>query len=197
MKTQEDLRIVKTRRGIREAFYELAEQIGIEKITVQNLTEKAMINRSTFYLHYTDKYDLLRQLEEEIFIGMNKTLADVSGSAAPTDAGGGSPYPYVLNALIYVKDNQRIFKLLLSEKGDPTFAKRLGESIKMIAKERILNRRSKVHLMLSQRYLDALFISILTCFIGVWIDGGMDETAEDVAKMITTFLTEKPLSLVL
>ncbi len=197
MDTQEDLRIIKTRQHIRAAFFELAEQIGIDKITVQNLTQKAMINRSTFYLHYTDKYELLYQLEDEIFSGIKNTLLDVAIRVAAGEIESGSPYPYIVGALEYVKSNERFFKLIFSEKGNPAFSRRLGAAIKTIAKEKILNRRPKRQYTLPHNYLDALFTSMLTSFIGVWIEGGMTETAEDVARMVTKFVTDKPLSLVI
>lgn len=47
-----------------------------------------------------------------------------------------------------------------------------------------------------QKYPDALVTSMLTSFVGVWIEGGMAETADDAAEMITKFATDKPLSLV-
>ena len=58
-----DLRITKTDKIIKDAFLELADNIGFEKITVINLTKKAMISRTTFYSHYKDKYDLLEKFE--------------------------------------------------------------------------------------------------------------------------------------
>ena len=60
-----DLRISRTHKMIKEAFFELMDSIGFEKITVQGLTKKAMISRTTFYLHYQDKYDLLDKIENE------------------------------------------------------------------------------------------------------------------------------------
>ncbi|MDK2964964.1 TetR/AcrR family transcriptional regulator [Lacrimispora sp.] len=65
MSNENDLRIIKTRRLIRDAFIELLEIKGFNGITINNIADRAMINRSTFYLHYTDKYDLLQQTMEE------------------------------------------------------------------------------------------------------------------------------------
>ena len=48
------------------------EEKGFEAITVSDLTKKADINRGTFYLHYKDKYDLLEQSEEEIFVELDR-----------------------------------------------------------------------------------------------------------------------------
>ncbi|MCD8130947.1 MAG: TetR/AcrR family transcriptional regulator [Lachnospiraceae bacterium] len=61
-----DIRIKKTKESITNAFLELRSRRPLEKITVKELCEKAMINKSTFYSHYTDVYDLSEQLENEV-----------------------------------------------------------------------------------------------------------------------------------
>lgn len=58
-----DIRIKKTRRGIINAFLELRSRKPLEKITVKELCEKAEINKSTFYTHFTDVYALSEFLE--------------------------------------------------------------------------------------------------------------------------------------
>lgn len=60
-----DIRITKTRKSIADAFLELRARKPIEKITVKELCEKAQINKSTFYTHYRDIYDLSETLEEQ------------------------------------------------------------------------------------------------------------------------------------
>lgn len=57
-----DLRYIKTKEEIHRAFRLLLKTMPYEKITVKLLTEKARINRKTFYLHY----DMLDELLDEI-----------------------------------------------------------------------------------------------------------------------------------
>ncbi|MCM1387661.1 MAG: hypothetical protein NC231_10050 [Bacillus sp. (in: Bacteria)] len=64
MKT--DIRIKKTNNSIINAFLELRSKKEIEKITVKELCERAMINKSTFYSHYADIYDLSEYLENQL-----------------------------------------------------------------------------------------------------------------------------------
>lgn len=61
-----DKRIIKTQRAIREAFMLLTMDKDIEKITVSDIAEKAFINRSTFYLHYSDARDVMNDIEREM-----------------------------------------------------------------------------------------------------------------------------------
>ncbi|MDP4153759.1 MAG: TetR/AcrR family transcriptional regulator [Bacillota bacterium] len=65
MSSNNDLRVVKTRRLIIDAFVKLLDEKGFKNITVNDISDKAMINRSTFYLHYMDKFDLLQKLVNE------------------------------------------------------------------------------------------------------------------------------------
>lgn len=61
-----DIRITKTKRSIAAAFLELRARKPIEKITVKELCARAQINKSTFYTHYRDIYDLSEALETQL-----------------------------------------------------------------------------------------------------------------------------------
>lgn len=62
-----DPRIRRTRGYIQGAFRELLNEKGFKSITVREITERAEVNRATFYAHYADKYDLLNITLEAIF----------------------------------------------------------------------------------------------------------------------------------
>lgn len=64
---QQDLRVIKTKKNIEESFLRLLEKKSFSEITVQNILDEALINRSTFYKHYSDKYDLARLLSDRMF----------------------------------------------------------------------------------------------------------------------------------
>ena len=56
-----DPRVKRTRSLILTAFEDLLPEKGFQSLTVQDITDKAEINRATFYAHFADKYDLLDQ----------------------------------------------------------------------------------------------------------------------------------------
>jgi len=58
---KKDLRIIKTRKALYNAFEELMKSKPFEQIKVSDICSEALINRSTFYDHYADKYDLLEE----------------------------------------------------------------------------------------------------------------------------------------
>lgn len=69
-----DLRIEKTERGIKNAFIALRSKKPLEKITVRELCEYAQINKSTFYSHYKDIYDLSDTIEAEVVRSITGTI---------------------------------------------------------------------------------------------------------------------------
>ncbi len=54
-----DPRVIRTREVLERAFMELIEKKGFQAVTVQDITERAGVNRATFYAHFADKYALL------------------------------------------------------------------------------------------------------------------------------------------
>ncbi|CAB1244170.1 TetR/AcrR family transcriptional regulator [Clostridium sp. MT-14] len=58
----EDVRIFKTKQNIQAAFIKLLGKKDFDSITIKNICEASLTSRSTFYSHYTDKYDLLEKV---------------------------------------------------------------------------------------------------------------------------------------
>jgi AcrR family transcriptional regulator len=106
----EDLRVRRTRKMILQAFIELTVEKGFATLTVRDITERAMVNRSTFYRHYLDKYDLLEQYMNDIY--------------ALTDEASSGP----LNLLKHIQQFADFYRVMLSEKGDPLFVQRFRQN---------------------------------------------------------------------
>lgn len=69
-----DRRIQRTKKLLREAILELIVEVGYENLTVEQITEYANLGRTTFYLHYRDKYDLLIDSLDQI---QNSLFAEI------------------------------------------------------------------------------------------------------------------------
>lgn len=63
---KEDLRVARTRKLLCNTLLDMMEEQPIEKISVIDLCERAMVNRATFYAHFEDKYHLLNFALEEL-----------------------------------------------------------------------------------------------------------------------------------
>lgn len=75
MKEKNDLRVIKTRKNLYEALLYLLKDKTFEEIKVSDICEKALINRSTFYAHYNDKYELFADLIEDLKSSLAKELS--------------------------------------------------------------------------------------------------------------------------
>ena len=69
-----DKRIKKTKKTLKDTLTIMMGEQHFQSITVKDLTEKAQINRGTFYLHYQDVSHMLSVLEEEILIDLIKIV---------------------------------------------------------------------------------------------------------------------------
>lgn len=112
----EDLRIRRTRRALQVALIELTVEQGFSAITVRDLTERAMVNRSTFYRHYLDKYDLLEKYLDEVaeFTAQDIELGHGSGQAAPG----------LIQMLKHLQSYADFYRVMFGPKGDPMVAQR-------------------------------------------------------------------------
>ena len=72
-----DLRVIKTKKNIRDAFLELRKKHSLDEIKVNALCEKAMVNKTTFYNHYQDIYQLSEELENEVVENFLNNFQDI------------------------------------------------------------------------------------------------------------------------
>jgi len=63
-----DPRVIRTRSLILKSFESLLADKGFESISVQDVTDKAQVNRATFYAHFPDKYALLDYSIQKMFM---------------------------------------------------------------------------------------------------------------------------------
>ncbi|WP_094605693.1 hypothetical protein SPSIL_040350 [Sporomusa silvacetica DSM 10669] len=65
---EKDPRVIRTHRLIQDAFISLVREKNFNDVTIRDITERATINRATFYAHFEDKYALLESLVAETFM---------------------------------------------------------------------------------------------------------------------------------
>ncbi|GAA0399250.1 TetR/AcrR family transcriptional regulator [Paenibacillus motobuensis] len=183
-----DRRIFRTKRMIMEAFILLMEEKGFEAITVSDLTEKADINRGTFYQHYKDKYDLLEQGEEEIFEGLKK-IVDTFWHNENYDyeevMNVDDLLPLSIQLFEFIGDNSKFIKVLLGAKGNSAFQNKL----KNVIMDNLLLRFSQFlkedHVIVPPDYLLAYIGSAHLGLIQHWLECGMDRSPEDIARILS------------
>ena len=120
----EDLRVRRTRKLLQEALIELTVEKGFGAITVRDITEQAMVNRSTFYRHYLDKYELLNQYFDELSALVSETtlLAEKSSQTSPEKVPAG-----LLVLVKHVQEYADFYRVMLGQNGDQIFTYRFRQ----------------------------------------------------------------------
>ena len=75
---KEDLRVQRTKDAIRDAFKEMVCELPYEKITVKAISDRAKINRNTFYLHYEAIDDVLFEIQGDYMSRYLETVRDLN-----------------------------------------------------------------------------------------------------------------------
>jgi len=110
MTKKNDLRVIKTKKILFDTLLKLMKQKNFEKIKISDICEEALINRSTFYAHYEDKYELLIALFEEQKISLLEKLEDNENTNFSKKY-----LMDLLNILInHIDDNREIYTAILS-----------------------------------------------------------------------------------
>jgi AcrR family transcriptional regulator len=100
-----DARVRRTRDALGDALFTLMQEKPFDTITVQEVLDRAHVSRSTFYMHYSDKDDLLMSDSEEFFEALSMALsahADKSDRVFP-----------VKEFFAHLSDVQPFFKALV------------------------------------------------------------------------------------
>jgi AcrR family transcriptional regulator len=117
----EDLRVRRTRKLIQQAFLELTVEKGFATLTVQDIADRAMVNRSTFYRHYLDKYDLLNKYMDEVY----ELTSDEEFLADKLQRKGDEAHIGLLALLNHIQKHAAFYQVMLGPKGDPLVPQRL------------------------------------------------------------------------
>jgi AcrR family transcriptional regulator len=116
----EDLRVRRTRKLLQQALLEAASEKGFTHVTVSDITERAMVNRATFYRHYEDKYDLLTHYMEELPGLIDSDEGEIDLSNQPTQLQD-LPPPGLVKLLRHIQSNADFYRVMLGRQGDPAF----------------------------------------------------------------------------
>ncbi len=124
MQKSEDMRIQRTRKLLRQALFELTTEKGFAAVTVRDIAARALVNRSTFYRHYLDKYDLLNQYLDELQAQVAEVAArmDQTPSPSPDRVPAG-----LLMLLRHVQEHADFYRVMLGSQGDQTFTHRFRQ----------------------------------------------------------------------
>lgn len=171
-----DRRTMKTRKAIIDALADLLYEKELHKVTVKEITEKADINRGTFYKHYLDVYDLYDKAEQDILVDLGMLVLQLE--ELPSDQFFG-------HLIDYIDANRAIFRMMFSpnstSKLRDRFNRCLEGSLRQVEAEKKDKSTSDITLRYQTNYRSRGCVAI----ISLWVRGGFAESKEFIVKTLS------------
>ena len=158
---------------IRAVFFFIEqEQRPLSRITVREVCERAGINRSTFYAHYMDVYDVVEKTEATMSRRLTEAFLEQLDQGAPMEAG-------YLSLFRFIQQYQQFYRLYLNETGKTGV---IGVAWDLLSDH--LSRISPKDFGFSSEkeltYQGAFYLYGLTAMIRLWLNGGCEESLEEM-----------------
>lgn len=175
--TKTDYRVVLTRKIFKQTLLQLMKQKPIAEITIKELCEMANVNRGTFYAHYKDIYELLHQIEDEMFLELQKMLAT-------TDFENLGGRDFFAELCKFFRDNQDFCSVLIGPNNDQQFVEKILETGKVIFLG--LNKVDVDENILSLYY--SFYAAGCISVLRTWVYSGMKESVEQMGELLSKLI---------
>jgi AcrR family transcriptional regulator len=202
---QGDLRVRRTRMVLREALIDLIEEKGFDAVTVGDIAERAMVNRTTFYRHYPDKYALVTGIYQEavrqIFseIGpLPQNLEGVLSSESGFDASAVQSYIDSQLAawsafFTHVARHARLYRVMLGKRGSSWFVVQMRDSFADAFRSRaptLFAAGLRAGNDPNAAPAEFVIISLAHWFVGMlawWVENGMTSSPQQMTRWLARF----------
>ena len=176
-----DRRVRRTKDLLRRALLELIAERGYDRITVQEIIDRADVGRSTFYTHFRDKEDLLvyglEELRDAFDVGRGEVHAD--GHAGRT-----APRSPTLAVFEHFAAYRHVWTAMAGRRGAETFQRYLHEFLSGLIRDQLAARAAEGP---TQVPLDALVDFAVSTLIGLgsrwWQMGAGPHSPRDVDRI--------------
>lgn len=193
---REDRRSVRTRRALRDALAaEIAACGGLDRVAVTAIAERAGVTRRTFYSHYHDIPDLVERSEAELlaeFVGYVRRVAQVRLDELYDGLARLEPCPGSVELLTFIKDNGAYVSAMLGPGGDPRFIEKIKDIVRETVTGRALDGLAAGALGPFFDYYLSFVVSALAGVVQRWFEGGMRESVESMARIMTVLAFLRP-----
>lgn len=178
MNTKDNIRSQNTDEQIIRAVYNAVvfEKKSLSKVTVREVCEKAGINRSTFYAHYMDVFDVVEKVEARMSVDLTKAFLDAMDAGEHIDG-------CFIRLFAFIKEHKDFYGFYLNETnktGVIAIAWNLiRERTKDITPETVGSRSQE-----ELEYSGAFFLYGITGLVRRWLAGGCNETPEELFAIL-------------
>jgi AcrR family transcriptional regulator len=151
-----DRRVQRTQRELHEALISLIIERGWDHVSVQEICDRANVGRSTFYVHFADKEELLLSGFEKLYASMDAVRSSAKGKFAFADA-----------LLEHAQEHLRLFRAVVGKKSGQLVLLRFREVVVRLvdAELQSLKVREEERANMA-RYIGGGFVELLT----TWLD---------------------------
>lgn len=170
-----DRRVRKTRTQLKHGLITLMKQKDIRDITVKELVETVDINRSTFYLHYTDIYGILDEIENSLLKELQEIL-----EAHPSDKIEDT-FAFITDLYETFEKNRDVCPILMNNGGSRDFIHKMEILIEDKIRQRI-QYTFGINFIVSP-YLYSFYRSGCLGLLQCWINTENHETPEEMANL--------------
>jgi AcrR family transcriptional regulator len=170
-----DRRVQRSRQQLHAALVELILERGWDRVSVQAVCERAGVGRSTFYVHFADKEDLL--------IGGLDHVRDELLRARPRQR---RPFGFVRGMIDHADRSRQLFRAVIGKRSGLAVQRKFREVVLELVREDLeANGVGKSQLAATSRFLAGAFVELL---IG-WVDGSAAGTAEELERTFVRLAT--------
>jgi len=191
----EDRRIARTRLAFRTALIELIEEKGYEALTVNDLCTRANLNRGTFYNHFHDKEEMITSFEDEILTDLERFHRVMQGFSLKDLVKfriAKRPLPFLVELFDYLREHGDFLHATLGPEGHSKFTPRLRDAVCTGFVMGVLNERYRENPTPFVNYYVAFYAAAYMGIIARWLETGMQESSEEMARIAMRMLFIKP-----
>ncbi|MBN2005471.1 MAG: TetR/AcrR family transcriptional regulator [Anaerolineae bacterium] len=184
---KDDLRIKRTHKLIRNALIELIAEKGFAAITIGDIASRAMINRSTFYRHYEDKYDLVTRIFKDAIDQMVVEIGPPLENPIAIDLV--DPPKGWERFFEHLAGHAQMYQAMLGPNGSPWFAFEMRNYLANIVRQRIQALGEKGNPGSIPEEVITAFIA--NCCLGVmvwWLESGKAVSPTQIADWFSKFI---------
>ena len=177
-----DLRVIKTKKAIRNAFAELLSEKDIQKITIKDIADAAVINRKTFYNYYAGVYSVVDEIENEIIMAFNDALRDVDFRQLLHE-----PYEIFKKLTSIINSDLDFYSHLMKMDSNASLISKIIQALELNVKKTFSEQIS-----INKSTLDLAFDYAVAGMITVyqkWFNSDRTQSIEDISKSLSIIIS--------
>ena len=175
-----DLRVIRTRKMLHQALLNMMEQKDYNRISIREITDSAMVNRNTFYLHYPDK-DALRDDVIEVHLQQIRSIFSAQHSSSELER---QSVDKILNT---IQNDISFYRLMVKGGLETELSSKMTAIFQSWISEGIM--RDQLHYVRKIKSFDLMVEYTIRGVMGVimmWIKSDGYYTIQEVKNLIST-----------